>query len=454
MADIIEAKESTVKDFLEVLFRRKWIILGVVFISTAIVIYMNLREPAVFESTGKMLVKRGETQGVFNTYVRTLTWEEEIASQIEMVKSQVVVNRARELVRSYLPEGYETDEKVEYGRLTSGVISTSNVLYVTYSGLDAIFCEAAVNAIVNSYKEYYQQIRTPPEMEDFFSAELNIVKEDIEYWRERKMTLEKEWGIVDMQFQQRNTLNRLERYQTSLEEVTKLRIELENVIASLESFRELDVETLASLTNSLTEHEVKKTKLESFSDKIIELKMDESELSVTYTDDHKAMKKIRKQISDIYELMEQEIESKMNIQRQKLEIIRNREELLLGMLEGVVSEKDSYPAKESELNRINKTLDGLEKRYAKLQEQHMNSRINIASNPEWSITILAPATPAYQKKTRDYVRMALGPLFSLVIALGFAFFLDNLDHSIKNVSEAEEVLGHQVLSSFPDLDRK
>ena len=83
----------------------------------------------------------------------------------------------------------------------------------------------------------------------------------------------------------------------------------------------------------------------------------------------------------------------------------------------------------------------------------MSAKISVASNPEWNITILSPASPAYQKKTRDYVRMALGPMFSLVVALGFAFFVDNLDHSIKNVAEAEETLGCQVLASFPDSEQ-
>ncbi|HUV37296.1 MAG TPA: hypothetical protein VMX58_10195, partial [Patescibacteria group bacterium] len=70
------------------------------------------------------------------------------------------------------------------------------------------------------------------------------------------------------------------------------------------------------------------------------------------------------------------------------------------------------------------------------------------------VTILNPASPGYRKKTRDYVRMALGPVFSLIVALGFAFFIDNLDHSIKNVSDAEESLNLQVLASFPDRERK
>ncbi len=217
------AKESTVKDFLEVIFRRKWIIVGVVVISTVLVLFLNLREPAGYESTGKMLVKRGEAPGVFNSYVRVLTWEEEIASQIEMVKSQVVLGRANEMLESFLPEGYETSESVIAGNTGSGVISTSNVLWVTYTSSDPVFAEAAVNAIINSYKEYYQKIRTPREMDDFFKEELSNIERDLEYWRARKSQLEKEWGIVDITAQERNTLLRIETYNSELDQVRQER---------------------------------------------------------------------------------------------------------------------------------------------------------------------------------------------------------------------------------------
>ena len=52
-------KESTIKDFLEVIFRRKWIIAGVVAVATATVIILNLKDPAVYESNVRLLVKRG-----------------------------------------------------------------------------------------------------------------------------------------------------------------------------------------------------------------------------------------------------------------------------------------------------------------------------------------------------------------------------------------------------------
>jgi tetratricopeptide (TPR) repeat protein len=122
----------------------------------------------------------------------------------------------------------------------------------------------------------------------------------------------------------------------------------------------------------------------------------------------------------------------------------------IGMLE---KKKGAIPGMAVELHSIEKALTLAEAQYDELSKQQVAARLSKASNPEWNITILSPASPAYRKKTRDYVRMALGPLFSLVVALGFAFFIDNLDHSIKNVAEAEETLGYQVLASFPDSER-
>jgi uncharacterized protein involved in exopolysaccharide biosynthesis len=197
-------KESTVKDFLEVIFRRKWIILGIVLISTAIVVILNMRKPAEYESAAKVLIKRGEAPGVFDRGVRTLNWEEEIASQIEMVKSQTVVSNAQLIVSQFYPKGYTTNRKIQLAKVNSGVVTTSNVIYVTYGSDDPVFVEAAVNAIVTAYREYYSNTKTPPEMEDFFSQEIERLQEEIEYWREHKEKVLNEGDIIDIQDQRRN----------------------------------------------------------------------------------------------------------------------------------------------------------------------------------------------------------------------------------------------------------
>ena len=443
-------KESTVKDFLEVIFRRKWIIVGIVAVATLSVFFLSLKEPAAYESSAKALVRRGEAQGVFNQYVRTLTWEEEIASQIELVKSLVVVERARNLMPEFYPEGYEPSETISENRVGAGVISTSNVIWITYESSDPVFCEVAVNAIVNSYKEYYHKFRTPPEMDDFFETEIRSIKEEIDYWLERKERIYREWDILEIESQRRYLIQSLTNYQTKLDDLEQDIHEKRAIIKRLEELKQAGPEQMLAASTSFVESMLEQRVVERLRTQLQELKVKESELEGRYTDENRELILVRKQVKNVSGMIVEEIETQIIMGRSQLDILLEKRSTLSSIIERMKQESGTYPAKEVEVDRITVALAQLNENYFNLLESHTNAKMTLASNPEWTVTILSEATPANRKKSRDYVRMALGPVFSVIFALGFAFFIDNLDHSVKNIADAEESLGLPVLASFPE----
>jgi uncharacterized protein involved in exopolysaccharide biosynthesis len=447
-------KESTVKDFLEVIFRRKFLIVGIVAAASIVVLILSLRQPAVYESTAKVLVKRGETPGVFDRNVRTLNWEEEIASQIEMVKSQVVVDKAQQLLPGILPVGRRSESRIALSKLNSGVVTTSSVIWVSYTSADPVFCEAAVNAVVTAYQQYYTTFRTPPQMEDFFSGEIERLKGELEFWRATKERVLKEWSILDIGEQRRNVLGRLDVYQGELDKIVGEREAKEAAIARLDGLKAKDTEGIAAISSGLSESQLEDDVIRDLRIRLQELRMKESELAGLYTDKNQELVRIRKQIEDVRGMIVAEIQTQIDMGKNQLAIILQRESALRDLVSRVTAEKELYPQRTVELERIDAELTKLQKTYEDVVDQDMAAKISVASNPEWAVTILDPASKAVRKKTRDYVRMALGPFFSLIVALGLAFFIDNLDHSIKNVAEAEETLGMSVLSSFPDTEGK
>jgi len=447
-------RESTVKDFLEIVFRRKWIIVGIVAAATVTAIIMSLREPAVYESSAKVLIKRGEPPGVFDRGVRTLEWEEEIASQIEMVRSQTVIDRAQEIIPQFYPKGYETDLRVQMAQVSSGVVTTSNVLWVTYNAGDPVFCQAAVNAVVTAYKEYYTNTRTPPEMEDFFSGELQRTREEIDYWREHKAKVLREGNIVDLDAQRKTLLARLDSYGKEYDDIVRDRKEKEAIIARLENLLAGRVEDAAAVSSDLTGSALEQDLSRDLRAKLHDLRIKESEMAGRFTEQNMDLVRLRAQIADLEKMIAEESETQLLVNKSQLGIIIQRETTLRELLSRLSAEREQYPRNELELDRIDVSLQKLQQTYAEVQAQHMNARISRASNPEWTITIINPASAAYQKKTRDYVRLALGPAFSLIVALGLAFFVDNLDHSIKNIHEAEANLRMSVLASIPEMNRK
>ena len=443
-------KESTVKDFLEVVFRRKWIIIGIVAVATMSVLFLSLREPAVYQSSAKALVRRGEAQGVFNQYVRTLAWEEEIASQIELVKSIVVVKRARELMPEFYPEGYTPPGTINEGSVDAGVISTSNVIWITYDSSDPIFCEVEVNAIVNSYKEYYHKFRTPPEMDDFFETEIRSIKDEIDYWLRRKEQIYREWDIIDIESQRRYLVQSRSNYQVKLDDLDQEIDEKKAVLGHMDRLKLAGPEQLHAASSGFVEGQLEQRVVENLRTQLQKLMVEESELGTRYTDENRELISVRKQIEDLRAMLVDEIETQIIMGRSQLDVLLAKRSTLSGIIERMRQESDTYPAKEVEVDRITAALDQLNENYFNLLESHTNAKMTLASNPEWTVTILSGATPANRKTSRDYVRMSLGPVFSIILALGFAFFIDNLDHSIKNIADAEESLGLPVLASFPE----
>jgi len=352
-----------------------------------------------------------------------------------------VAGRAQEIITRYFPEGYETDERLSPWRIGSGVVGTSNVLWITYTSSDPVFCRAAADAVINSYKEYYLGARTPPEMEDFFSGEMSDLQNEIAHLRERKTLLETESGIIDMKQQVKYSLDRLSRHQMNLDELHRDIAEKEEILRKLESFRDLDIDEQAALSNTLA------------TEKLMDLRLSESELAVKYTGAHKELKQVRRQIEDLNFYLDKEIDSFTKVSGAELDLLKTKERSLKEQIASLEKEKGTFSEMDGDFHSINLALLRAEEQYDELSNQQMRAKLSKASNPEWNVTILSPAAPAYQKKARDYVRMALGPMFSLVVALGFAFFIDNLDHSVKNVAEAEETLGCQVLASFPDSEQ-
>ena len=66
MDDRSTRQETSVRDFLDVVFRRKGIIASILVLSVVLVVFLDSRKPEVWESNSRVLVRRGEQSSVLN----------------------------------------------------------------------------------------------------------------------------------------------------------------------------------------------------------------------------------------------------------------------------------------------------------------------------------------------------------------------------------------------------
>jgi uncharacterized protein involved in exopolysaccharide biosynthesis len=457
MADKPEVRqETTLRDFLDVIFRRKWIILSVVGLATATVFYLNARKPAFWESTSRILVERGEQNDVFTGTVRYLTWEEEVSSQIEVILSETVFSRAQQVFSDSL-EAWELPADVLFnpGQVRADVVGESNVYAIRYTDLNPQIARLGCQAMTLSFSEFYRAQKAPPELGDFFLSQIDDVQSDLEHWQTKRnefLNQEKFFGIIE---QSRHILGRIgiiEGELVQLESDISVQISRVDDLAALSRQSGEELEKALALRTS--QHTIHMVLVEGIKLKLQTLSMQQEEMRQKYTEKHPEAMAVEKQIAELRNDLKREIENMYRIEQQELEALYSRKASLTSELATARSQLEALPDKERELNRMDTIIANLKAKYELLLKRQSETDIALAGRSRWDVTILSNASPPYSKKTSDYVRLALGPILSIVVGLGLAFFLESLDHSVKNMSEAEEYLELPVLATISEVGER
>jgi uncharacterized protein involved in exopolysaccharide biosynthesis len=450
MAELTPAKqETTLRDFLNVVFRRKWIIVGVVALASVLVFYLNARQPVVFESNARILVKRGEESNVLTGSVRYLGWAEEVSSQIEVILSEEVFSGARKIFQdSVRARGLPPHWFFAPGAVRADVVGESNVFLIRYSSFDPGVCKLGCQAMTLSFQEYYRERQTPPALTDFFTEEIIDVRTDLEHWEAKRNKFMNEQNFFGLDEESRFLLSKISTLENDLIDVNRDINEQNMKVDNLERLRNLsgsELEDELAYGDLLQSGVIRNIKF-----MIQRLDAEREELCHKYTEKHPEIVAIDEQLRQLRADLKQEVENSYRIEKQTLQTFYANRTSLTQEIDRAKSGLEALPDKQMTLNQLDNTIANLRAKYELLLTRQGESEIAMASRPEWEVTILSNASNAYARKTKDYVRLALGPFLSFVVALGLAFFLESLDHSIKNMAEAEEYLKTPVLATISE----
>jgi len=457
MTDRFDVKQqTTLRDFLNVIFRRKWLLVGIVSLATVLVVYLNERQPQIYNSSAKILVKRGEQGNVFSGSIRYLTWVEEVSSQVEVILSETVANRAsRIFADSIAAAGLPPEWKFQLSSVRADVIGESNAFMVRYVDINPAVVQYGCEALTIAFQEHYLEKKAPPELEDFFSEQIGDIRAELADLRDKRNHFLNEHKFFGLEESSRFVLTRMG---TCESELTTLNGDISSQERRLVSFADLASRTGSELERELTLSD----RGQLMSSQIIQrikfslqaLRMNREELIHKYTEKHPEITAIDDQIRELHLDLERQMQNAYRLERETMEQMLARRASLLVDLNALKAQLQKLPDWEFQLTEYDNMINKLERQHELLLRRQSESEIALASQSDWDVTILSHASPARGGRTRDYVRLALGPFLSLIVGLGIAFFLESIDHSVKNSAEAEEVLELPVLATISDFGRE
>jgi uncharacterized protein involved in exopolysaccharide biosynthesis len=171
-----------------------------------------------------------------------------------------------------------------------------------------------------------------------------------------------------------------------------------------------------------------------------------------YTDRHPEVAQLTDRVNQLHATLVEWVEHQILIKRHQMRAVRaeaDELQLAIARLDKTLAE---IPQLDQELAVLAQRIDVLSKQYGEFSESVVNAAVSSGSFREYGAKLLSPAVAARRNAKGDPVRLALGPILALMAGIGLAFYLENLDHSLRNREDLEQHLEIPVLASFPDVD--
>jgi succinoglycan biosynthesis transport protein ExoP len=443
------ASQATLREFLAVAFRRRWVIIGLFLATTTTVVTLSLSTKADFISTGRVLIKRGEKESLLTPSRSVGPWEEDLASEVEVVRSFPVLQRTREFLKVQTDSG-AAPVKVDPKMVNAEVMGKSNVLAIAYSDPDPRVARRVCDALMSAYIEFRQKDMSLAFPLRFFESELARVESELNRKVEERREFVVREGIVDLGEQRRNLLGQMV---TLADRRNQSAAELAEATAALRQMNELksnpniDLPTFSGLFSN-------EQALVDLKRRVIDQEAHVAQLRERYWEHSPEMVTAGNTLDTLKSMLVREVDSRLAMAASRIRTLEARQAVFDRDYAAIPPLLAAMPDQERRIDALDGEIKLLKDRFTDLTEKGDQARVTQNTTPSLTILVLSPASRAIPRNSRDYIRLALAPAFSVIVGLGLAFFIDGLDQTVHTSGHAEEAIELPVFAALTERRRR
>lgn len=441
-------RHATAREFIAVLFRRKWIILGLFLVTTATVLTVALSTPTYYQSSGRILVQRGERQSVLRPERQLFSeWEQELGSEMQVVRSAPVIQRARQLLDL---ESRRTGRPIplDPASIDVEVMGKSNVIAVGYVSLDAAAAQQACHAVIEAYVDYRRNRMTTEEPQRFFDREIAELRRRIDLRLAERRQFTEATGVPVPLAQAQSWLTQaatLEQRRSEMAADLAAAQTVEEAMRRMQSDPAIDLPTFDGANQFTNE-----AALVALKQKVLEQQTRIALLTETLRDDAQEVVAARQTLETLMGLLRREVDARLQLAASRSQQLASRVAVLDREIDALRGKLANAPQKLERVEEIDNELVSLRQRLHSAIGARDQTRITANTVADVNVVVLAPAGAPVATNRLDVVRLMLAPAFSLLVGLAIAFFVDGLDLTVRTANQAEEILDLPVLASMSE----
>lgn len=447
--------ELNLEEYWQVIRRRRWVILfcaATMGVFSWVFTWMN-QPPPLYSSTASVKIDQQSNMANFVLQGGQLASISDMRTQLMLVNSYALIERvAKRMGR--IPKDLSNEEIVGNPRYMNEIMALKNAVSAMQEPDTGIIDIKAVSTSAQFARDLAQT--TADEFRIYNLEEKNRRVFDA------KRFIEQQLVVVQGRLRKSEEAVRDYRQVNHLSNIGDNAKAVSNMVSDFELSYRREAQRLSTLRFALSRLKKRLTSntwdyqavsvsgristyFDGLNQKLVDLALQHTQLSVDYTEAHPRMVEIRHQAVSILHSMAAELERQVNITTEHMAEIQKS-------IESTEKQYMGLPDQALELQRLQRTVRINEALYDLLEKKYQEILIKEAEKVQ-DVSLIRPAllsTIRINPVRTGQTAMA-GSILGLVLGLIIALILESMDTSIGTIDEVETFLGAPVVGFVPYL---
>lgn len=450
------------RSLIEVLIRRRWIILAIALPVILVASIGTLRGAQLYLARGTLMIEIAGPQSP--SFGRVWANHDMIlSSAAELGMSVPVASRAALALADSLPvyrERYPehlsgvltvTDlQEVLHGGASTNHVGESNMINLSFTHTSPAFAMIGARALADAFIDFSVESRRISPAVHYYADQIETTQREIEELVAQRTALQESAGLAGLAVDARQSLEQIRSLENQYFQARSQREGLEARLRALERAIASDPDFIPTIgANEATSLDRLKAELDSRVARLVTLRD-------SYQEDSVFIQRELQQIAALQTELNRERERYLQTLRVRLDEARSVEQSYFAAQQGQAQHLESFPLVRGRIETLDLRIDGLRRLFQNQQQKLGEVRMAAESDVRISDVKLIenPVLDVPIGRGRKILYLLIAAFLAIALALVVAFFVESNDHRIYDRRRAELYLEVPVLGSLPDTSRQ
>ncbi len=470
----LPAQESSLREYLRVLIKRKWLVISCVLGIFAAVAIASLRQTPIYEAAGQIAVNKADSNVItFKDSMPVVDYydQSDLDTEVRIIQSDLLALQViRQLNLDRRPEfGGHPDQKQSnltadpmqtdssrasavlgafHANLHVSLIPNTRIIEIHYNSTDPQLAASVVNTLAATYVEqnFKTKFESTMQASDWLSKQLIDLQMKVETSQEKLVRYQKEHEILGNDEKQNITTEKLDEINKELTAAESDRMQKE---AAYRQTQSSDPEAVAaaiiadSAGSSATA--TGSRLLDTLREQQASLRIQIAELSTQFGPSYPKVAQLNNQLKETEHQLQSEINKSVDHLRGQYMASLQRENLLRDSFERQKQEANKLNESAIEYSLLKRDVDSNRTLYEGLLEKLKEAGVTAGLRSNNFRILSAARVPASPVEPDIPRNLSFALVLGMITGVGLAFLLENMDNTVRTPEQA------QALSALPSL---